>query len=269
MLKLEHHGQLAAVWIAVQFGQLRVGPPGLPHGDQVGLLKGLSAQLPQKFMEPGAVVGDFPVRLLGNLVNHIQPESSHTFPDPPIYHIVDFLSQFRILPVQVRLLYGKLVEIILLHFGNPLPGRTAKTCPHVVGRRTLCAVPPDIIVVIGILPALLRLQKPEMLVGGMVQHQIHDDADTALPRLFNQFLHVLQRAKHGVDVLIVRDVVTIVVLWGSAHRGEPDCVYPQSLQIVQLRDDPLQVSYAVPVAVREAAGIDLINHGAFPPFAVV
>ena len=36
--------------------------------------------------------------------------------------------------VQIRLLYGKLVKIILLYLRNPFPSRPAKSRPHIVGR---------------------------------------------------------------------------------------------------------------------------------------
>lgn len=56
---------------------------------------------------------------------------------------------------------------------------------------------------------------------------------------------------------------------GTAHRGEPDSVNPQVLQVIQSGDNSLQTSYAVPVAVRKAAGVNPVDDGGFPPFALI
>ena len=99
MFKLEYHGELASVRIAVQFCIFRVGAPCLPNSDQIPLLEGLSAHLLQKLMEPRTVIGDLSVRLFRDLVDHIQAEPSHAFVHPPEDHIVDLPAHLRILPV--------------------------------------------------------------------------------------------------------------------------------------------------------------------------
>ncbi|MNU62532.1 hypothetical protein D3C71_517620 [compost metagenome] len=45
--------------------------------------------------------------LLGDQVNDIHTESVNAFIQPPSHHIVDFLTDFRVLPVQIRLLAGE------------------------------------------------------------------------------------------------------------------------------------------------------------------
>ena len=64
-----------------------------------------------------------------------------------------------------------------------------------------------------------------MLVGGVVENHVHQNLDAALTCLGEQAAHILQRAEHGLDVLIVGDVVAVVVLRGLEHRGEPDGVH--------------------------------------------
>ena len=65
-------------------------------------------------MKSWTVVGDLKIRLLGDLVDHVQAKTANTFVHPPEDHVIDFSSELWIFPVQVRLLYGKLMKIILL-----------------------------------------------------------------------------------------------------------------------------------------------------------
>jgi hypothetical protein len=51
-----------------------------------------------------------------------------------------------------------------------------------------------------------------MLVAGVVDHQVHHDLDAALVGLGQQQVELVEAAEHGVDVLVVADVVAVVVL---------------------------------------------------------
>ena len=158
------------------------------------------------------------------------------------------------------------MKIILAELRHPFPGRTAEAGAHVVGILSLHAVPPYIIIVIGIVLTLLRLKEPGMLIRGMVQHQIQNDPDAVLLSFRDQLLHIGQGSKEGIDVPIVRNIIAVVVLRRTANRGKPYGVDSQLLQIVQLSDDSLQVSHSASRAVTEAAGINLINDRVLPPF---
>jgi hypothetical protein len=50
-----------------------------------------------------------------------------------------------------------------------------------------------------------------MRIGGMVDDEIDDDADAALPAAMGEFDEVAERAVSRVDAIIVRDVVAIVL----------------------------------------------------------
>ena len=93
LLKLEHHGKLTAVRVAVQPGTGNIRTPGLAHRDQAAFLEGLGAQFPQKLMQAGSVGGDAVVRVLGDLVNDIQAETLHAPVHPPQDHVVQFPAQ--------------------------------------------------------------------------------------------------------------------------------------------------------------------------------
>ena len=265
VLKLEHHREFLAPRVAEDGGVLHIGAPGLTHGHQIGAAKGVGVQLPDIGMQHRAVGGNSQVRVLGNLVDDIQPETAHALVHPKADGLVQLLPQGGVVPVQVRLFDGKLVEIILPHLGHPGPGRAAKGGPHLVGRRALHAVAPDVIVVVGVVAALFCLLEPAVLVRGVVQHQIHDDADVVFFGFGDEVVHVGQRAEHGVNIAVVGNVVAVVILRAAVDGAEPDGVDAQALQIAKPLDDAGQVANAVAVAVLKAAGIDLVDHSVFPP----
>ena len=134
MLELEHHAQLPAVLGAVFPGALHIGAPRLPYSDQALLDERLPGQLFQELVEPGAVAGDLPVRVLGDLVDDVQPEALHALVHPEADHVVQLPAEDGVLPVQIRLLDGKLVKIVLLQQGDVGPHGAAEYRLHVVGR---------------------------------------------------------------------------------------------------------------------------------------
>ena len=216
-------------------------------------------------MEPWAVAGDLELRVLADLVDDIQAEALHPLIHPEADGLVELGAHFGILPVQVGLLRGELMEIILPQFGNIGPGRAAETGLHFIGGCGAVSVPPEEIVVVGIVPALFRLQEPGMLVGAMVQHQIQNDGNVPLLCLGDQRIHILHGAEHGVNGAVVGNIIAVVHLRGRAHRRHPDAVDAQFLQIVQPGNDSLQISHAAAGGILEALGINLIKYRRLPP----
>ena len=104
-----------------------------------------------------------------------------------------------------------------------------------------------------------------MLVGGVIQHQLNDDADSAVMGRFQKRLEIIERAVVWVDGVVVRDVVAIVAQRGGKERHEPEGVDAQILQVVQLLHQPGKIADAVVIAVAERADVQLINDGVFVP----
>ena len=160
------------------------------------------------------------------------------------------------------------MHIVLSQFRNPLPDGTAEAGGQIVGRAALHAVPPYVIIVIWVIFSFQRFLEPEMLVGGMIEHKIHDDADVVLFRFRNQAVHVVEAAEDRVDILIIGDIVTVIFLRGTVNRGEPDGVDAQVLQIVQMFDDTRNITDTVSVGILKSLRVDLIDDCFFPPFVV-
>ena len=110
-----------------------------------------------------------------------------------------------------------------------------------------------------------RLLEPCVLVGRVVDDQVHDQLDPAVVQLLDELVDVVERAEERVDVLVVRDVVAVVVLRRRVHRGQPHHVDAEHRQVVEVPEDPLDVADPVAVRVGERPGIDLVDDGAPPP----
>ena len=65
-----------------------------------------------------------------------------------------------------------------------------------------------------------------MLVRSVIDYIVHDDADVLLLALSRHAVEVGERSVHGIDILVVRDVVSEIHLRRWVTRTDPDCVDP-------------------------------------------
>src|SRR5262249_26864598 len=110
-----------------------------------------------------------------------------------------------------------------------------------------------------------RSLEPRMLIGGVIEDQIHEDSDVALFGFTHEPIEVGHGAVHGVDGGVVGDVVAEVNLRRGIHRGEPDGSNVQILEVVKAGNDAVDVAYAVAIGILEAARIDFVYDGVLPP----
>ena len=92
----------------------------------------------------------------------------------------------------------------------------------------------------------------------MVEHHVEHQTDASLVRLCDQFLYVCHCAVSGIDIIVIRDIISVVVLRRYEERSEPDIVHAQFLDIVQFLDHAPEVTQAVFVGVTERLRINLI-----------
>ena len=110
-----------------------------------------------------------------------------------------------------------------------------------------------------------RALEPRVLVRGVVDHQLGDDAQVAPVRLVEHQAEVVQRAVLGVHVLVLADVVAVVPQWRRIERHQPQRVDAQVLDVVQLRGDALEVAHAVVVGVEEGLDVELVDDRVLVP----
>ena len=84
-----------------------------------------------------------------------------------------------------------------------------------------------------------------------------------------QFVKVGHGAELGHDFAIIANVVTVIGIRRVIVRAQPDDVDAETLYVIELRRDALQISDTVAVRVLERPGIHLIDDGFFPPLRFV
>src|SRR5690242_10423665 len=104
-----------------------------------------------------------------------------------------------------------------------------------------------------------------MLVGGVIENEIDEDADTALIRLSDELVPIRERAVFGSDVDVIGDVVSEIEVRGGEEGRNPNCIHAEALQIIKARCDSVEITDAIAVGILEASRIDLVDHRAVIP----
>ena len=118
---------------------------------------------------------------LGDHADHIHAEAIDAFVTPPGHHVKDLLAYLRVIPVQVRLFFGKQVQVVHGGCFIVFPCGTAEAGAPVVGWGLgVLPFPPDVVVAVRVVRGFAAFHEPFVLVGGVVHHQVHDDLDASL-----------------------------------------------------------------------------------------
>ena len=99
----------------------------------------------------------------------------------------------------------------------------------------------------------------------MVDNEVKDDTHTTCMSLIDQPLEIFECAVWSIYVFIVADIISHVNLRTVVHRTNPDYVNTNRADVVQLRDDTLEVSYTIAIGVLKGSGVDLIDDTILPP----
>ena len=103
--------------------------------------------------------------------------------------------------------------------------------------------------------------EPLVRIGGVVDHHIHKYPDPALVAFGYQLLVVFRGPEGRVDGAVVSHIV-FVIRGGRVYRCQPDLIESEIFNIIQFRDDPVEVSDPVTVAVAERVGEYLVRGAA-------
>ena len=110
------------------------------------------------------------------------------------------------------------------------------------------------------------LLEPLMLIGAVVDNQIHDDVHITLFGLCKQAVHRFQITKKRIDIIVIGDVVSLIHKWGLVYRRNPDNIDSKILQVIELSDDAFKITDSVSIAIRKAFRPDLVCNLSHPPF---
>jgi hypothetical protein len=240
---------------------------------EVGLVAIVQVDLaiPRRPAGPGRVGRQ--VRVLEEQIEDVEAEAVHAASEPSANHPELGLLDACISPVQLRLLDHERVEVELAPTRLPLPAAaTEERCP-VVRRQGLSAiadagrVAPEIPIRVGSIAARARRLEPFVRVARMVHDEIEDDPDAPSMRLGHEPIEHGLRPEDRIDPVVIGDVIAPVEAGRRVDGRQPDRVdaEPVGTQVVEVLDDPGQVTDTVAVRVGEAARVDLVNHPALPP----
>ena len=172
---------------------------------------------------------------LRNQVNNIQPEPIDALVHPPIEHIIDFFAQRRVFPVEVHLLAAKQVQRPFADLRVVIPCRLRKEGLPVVRRDAFSlSLTPDIIILVFGTRIPERRLEPRVFIRCMVEHHIHDQAHAARMDFRKQMVKVLHGAVIRMDLSIIPDIVTVVIVRGIINRAKPHDVHAECLKVVEL-----------------------------------
>ena len=150
---------------------------------------------------------------LGDQADHIHTETINAFFAPPVHHVKYRITHLRIIPVEIRLLLGKQMQIIHICLRIILPRRTAEDGSPVIRLTSvLFARTPYIEIAIWIVNTLTALHKPGVLVRCMIDNQIHHDLDTKFVRSCKHPVVVFHCSELCHNRLIITNVISIVII---------------------------------------------------------
>ena len=108
-----------------------------------------------------------------------------------------------------------------------------------------------------------------MLVGGVVDDQLGDDAQAPAVRLADELTEVGPRPVRRRDVVIIGDVVPVVFHRRRIERQQPHRVDAQIANVVELFGEPCDVADAVVVGVEKRLYVKLVDDRILVPERIV
>ena len=120
---------------------------------------------------------------------------------------------------------------------------------------------------IGVILALFALNKPRMLVGGVVHDKIHEHTQATLVRTVEHLFEDVKVAVIGMNAAVIGDIVAVVGVGRRVKRRKPNAVDIQRGDVIELTVHAPQIADTVAVTVAEAPRPYLIDsHLLVPAF---
>ena len=158
-------------------------------------------------------------RGLGDVVDDIHAEATGSTFQPEVKNIVHSSADVRVLPIQVRLLGREECQVVFLGLLIPGPGTMRFSQDH---GPVVWGLAVSVLVVLGRLPMVpaalgvvfgrARLDEPVMLVGCVVDDEIHHQLHVSLVQSGYQLVDILQCTIAGINVFVIGDIVSHVNL---------------------------------------------------------
>src|SRR5437870_6149745 len=102
----------------------------------------------------------------------------------------------------------------------------------------------------------------------MIDDEIDDHPDAALPAALGEFNEVAERPVAWIDAVIIRNVVTVVLAGRWLKRHQPDCGDAEPVQIVETAQQALEIADAIAVGIHIGADGEAVDHAVLVPEVV-
>jgi len=287
--KLKIHGQLDFIIFAIHLGELgNIRLVGF--ADQHGLIRILIddvTHFAENVMNLREVVRVFmldlgiAVRILprqNGIVTQfgilkkagdgVNPKASHATVKPEAHRVIHGLADLRIAPIEIGLFLVEIMVVVLIRCGIKGPcGMAEPGKPIIRGTARALSIAPDIPVTLRIRAGRAGLLEPGMLIRGVVGNVIQDDTNASFLCFADQTIEVGERPVEGIDGGVIRNVVAKIHQGRGIDGADPDGVNAQVAKVIEARNNPIDVAYAIAVRILEAARINLIEDRVLPPMA--
>ena len=111
----------------------------------------------------------------------------------------------------------------------------------------------------------LGSQKPRMGVGGVTRHQIEQNLHLFAVRSLKQPHQIIIGAVAGRHLVVIADVIAAVHKRRVVHGIQPNRVAAETLDIIELLNNTVDVADTVAVGIIEALRIDFIEYCVIEP----
>ena len=165
VFKVEDHTQLRTICRRIFFCLIDRDTAGLTDRQEIVFRQDFPIHFLQKLVDAGTVDDvrtEIPVLLarrdgtiretlvLTEKTDYIHAEAVDSLLAPPCHHVIDFTPHLRIFPIEIRLFFGKKMQVIHAGLFAVFPGGTGETGAPVIGLSAVAGLFPDIKVPIGI-----------------------------------------------------------------------------------------------------------------------
>jgi hypothetical protein len=197
-----------------------------------------------------------------------QPVDSHL--QPEAHGAEHLLEHARIVEVEVRLVRIEAMPEEGVRLRVPRPIRLLRIDEDDARAEiALVGVAPDVEIArrrAGL--GAPRLLEPRMLVGGVVDDKLGDDADAAPVRFGDEAAEVAHVSVGRIDRAVVGDIVAVVAERRGIEGQDPDDVDAETFDIVEALDQPGEIADAIAVGIVERLDVQLIDDGFLVPIAL-
>ena len=101
------------------------------------------------------------------------------------------------------------MKIIFVNIRIILPCSAFKGGKPVVRRLIALTLAPYVVIVIRVINALCALLEPFVLIGGMIDNEIHKNSHSPLMRSLKNFLEIVKGAELGIDISVIGNIVGV------------------------------------------------------------